>query len=380
MRHHLLQQEASYCPLTWWHFSHRHTHRHTHKQTNIHTKHKHTHTDNRSIASDQIKPHCIKQKHPSQIIWLYEVFLSLESFRTVAITKFSIVTSVLWQCFATLSPLFICVLGAVRLITFWSRFRFLRQTNIILVKLNLFFYIYRDFYFIHQMININCRRARYIFVHYFRFEHFVSVLFWSELLNKCIMFSNSKIIVWIIGISILTKKIVTMIFFTNLAALRVLGPKVWSVKTACSYRPYVCKSVSWGKVIICKGKGNTEYHTHTRTKAPCDLKHAWVQSPPPTTQTRTYTHHTCTHTPPPLSPNTLYLILCGWWGHEVCVCGCVCVFVWVRGSVMPRSFLTQTHKHASSPGVADTQTHAHTFVRNVCACVSVHLNSSFQCK
>ena len=75
-----------------------------------------------------------------------------------------------------------------------------------------------------------CRTAGYISpVHYFRFEHFLltilfislslnlkvlsyKVIFWRDMLNKYIMFSNSIFFFLIILISILTKIIMIMIF------------------------------------------------------------------------------------------------------------------------------------------------------------------------
>ena len=75
-----------------------------------------------------------------------------------------------------------------------------------------------------------CSTPGYISVHYFRFEHFLfdhfvnfilrqnykvlsyKVFLGRDMLNKYIMFSKSKIIVWIIVISILTKIIMIMIF------------------------------------------------------------------------------------------------------------------------------------------------------------------------
>ena len=77
------------------------------------------------------------------------------------------------------------------------------------------------------MSDINCRTAVYTFVHYFLFEHFAyfisrgnfkvlnyKVFLCKEMLNKCVMFSNSKTIVWMIVISILTKIILITTFST----------------------------------------------------------------------------------------------------------------------------------------------------------------------
>ena len=99
-------------------------------------------------------------------------------------------------------------------------------------------YMVIDYLFVFLIKCFIERTAGCISVYYFSLNIFLTLLciflrrnfkvlsykvfFGRDMLNKYIMFSNSKIIVWIIVISILTKIIVIVIFFHNLAALVLL--------------------------------------------------------------------------------------------------------------------------------------------------------------